>query len=442
MSAGLGWLGIVRLGLVQTSLGAIVVLTTSTLNRVMVVELALPAMLPGVLVAIHYFVQISRPRFGHGSDKGQRRTPWIIGGMALLGAGAIAASVATAWMATSPAAGIALALVAFVMIGMGVGASGTCLLVLLAAKVAPERRAAAASITWIMMILGFAVTAGTVGAVLDPFTYGRLVVITAVVAGIALTVTVLSLWRLEMQPAEAPSYNNRGNAGFRQALADVLAEKHTRHFALFVFISMLAYSAQDLVLEPFAGAVFALTPGQSTQLGGLQHAGVLVGMLMVAFLGTRAGLSRQRFMRTFVVGGCIGSATLLMGLAIAGFVGADWPLYSNVFLLGIANGAFAVAAISAMMGLVSEGTAKRDGVRMGIWGAAQAIAFGLGGILGTGAVDLIRWLTGSVLNAYSLVFIAQGLLFAAAVVLALRLSARAEQPGSAAAEPPLRAEAT
>ena len=71
----LGWLGIVRLGLVQTSLGAIVVLTTSTLNRVMVVELALPAVLPGFLVALHYLVQLSRPRFGYASDTGRRRTP-------------------------------------------------------------------------------------------------------------------------------------------------------------------------------------------------------------------------------------------------------------------------------------------------------------------------------------------------------------------------------
>jgi BCD family chlorophyll transporter-like MFS transporter len=64
----LGWLGIVRLGLVQTALGAIVVLTTSTLNRVMVVELALPATLPGALVAFHYAVQMLRPRLGYGSD--------------------------------------------------------------------------------------------------------------------------------------------------------------------------------------------------------------------------------------------------------------------------------------------------------------------------------------------------------------------------------------
>ena len=79
-----GWGSIARLGLVQMALGAIVVLTTSTLNRVMVVELALPALLPGMLVALHYLVQIARPRMGHGSDVGGRRTPWIVGGMAAL----------------------------------------------------------------------------------------------------------------------------------------------------------------------------------------------------------------------------------------------------------------------------------------------------------------------------------------------------------------------
>ena len=89
----LGWLAIVRLGLVQTALGAIVVLTTSTLNRVMVVELLLPAMLPGALVALHYAVQLARPCFGHGSDTTGRRTPWILGGMAVLAAGGTLATV-------------------------------------------------------------------------------------------------------------------------------------------------------------------------------------------------------------------------------------------------------------------------------------------------------------------------------------------------------------
>ena len=449
----IGWAGILRLGLVQTALGAIVVMTTSTLNRVMVVELALPAVLPGVLVAIHYFVQLSRPRFGHGSDTGRRRTPWIIGGMTTLGFGGVLAALATAWMAVSTLGGVLLALVAFLLIGAGVGASGTCLLVLLAATVEPKRRAAAASITWTMMIAGFAVTAGVVGAFLDPFSFARLVTISAIVALIALTMTVLALRNLENRyvrtngtPKQSPVSSTVASAvtstgsstgsssmsadtaddggGFRQAITEVLSERHTRRFAAFVFISMLAYSAQDLVLEPFAGAVFGMTPGQSTQLGGTQHGGVLLGMLLVAFVGYLLTARRQGVLRACMIGGCIGSSVLLLALALAGFHDGDWPLHSTVLMLGITNGVFAVAAIGSMMGLVSQGHRRRDGVRMGVWGAAQAIAFGLGGIAGTLAVDLVRFLSGSVLYAYSLVFVAQAVLFASAAVLAAELSRR------------------
>ena len=131
----LGWLQIVRLGLVQAALGGVVVLTTSTLNRVMVVELMLPAMLPGALVGLHYAIQLTRPRWGHGSDIGGARTPWIIGGMAVLATGGALAAVATAWAASSLVSGIALAVFAFILIGGGVGAAGTSLLALLATDV-------------------------------------------------------------------------------------------------------------------------------------------------------------------------------------------------------------------------------------------------------------------------------------------------------------------
>jgi BCD family chlorophyll transporter-like MFS transporter len=94
----LGWFGICRLGLVQAALGAVVVLLTSTLNRVMVVEYALPAVLPGLLVALHYAVQFIRPRFGFESDVLARRTPWIIGGMAVLAVGGVCCALSTVMM--------------------------------------------------------------------------------------------------------------------------------------------------------------------------------------------------------------------------------------------------------------------------------------------------------------------------------------------------------
>ena len=160
-----------------------------------------------------------------------------------------------------------------------------------------------------------------------------------------------------------------------------------------------------------------MTPGESTQLSGIQHGGVLLGMLAVAFAGS-LGRGRLGSLRTWTVGGCLASAVMLACLAAAGFVGPTWPLRPTVFGLGMANGAFAVAAIGSMMGLAGNGREAREGVRMGLWGAAQAIAFGLGGFSGTVAADVARHLMGSPDIAYGTVFAGQAVLFVISAGLA------------------------
>ena len=436
-TARFGWWQVVRLGLVQASLGAVVVMTTSTLNRVMVVELALPALLPGMLVAMHYLVQIIRPRMGHASDIGRRRSPWIVGGMAVLALGGLLAAVATAWMATDRAAGIALAVLGFGLIGIGVSASGTSLLVLLAARVDERGRAGAATVVWLMMIFGFAVTAGIAGRLLDPYSPLRLIEVSAAVSAIAMMITLLAMARLEgvsdtsaadpraTSATAAHALPQAPKTSFRTALAEVWAEPVARRFTIFVFISMLAYSAQDLILEPFAGLVFGFTPGQSTSLSGVQHGGVLVGMLLAASAG-RGG--RFGSLRAWQIGGCLMSAVALLGLVVAGLVGPGWPFKSTVFVLGMANGAFSIAAIASMMRLASAGRGAREGTRMGLWGAAQAVAFGFGGLVGTAASDLARWLIGDASIAYSTVFALEALLFVGAAVLAARLTQTPRHP--------------
>ncbi|BBK44702.1 bacteriochlorophyll synthase [Allostella vacuolata] len=417
----LSWLGIVRLGLVQAALGAILVLTTSTLNRVMVVELALPAILPGALVGFHHAIQAVRPRLGHGSDVGGRRTPWIVGGMAVLATGGVLAAIATAWMATDRLAGIALAVLAFALIGLGVGSAATTLMVLLAKRVEDGRRAAAAGITWFLMIAGFAGTAGLAGQFLDPFTPARLVLVTAAVAAAAFLVSLAAVWKIEGPSTAGPGAAPTGHPGFRRALAEVWTEPPARRFAIFVAVSMLAYSAQDLILEPFAGIVFGLPPGQTTTLSGLQHAGVLAGVALVAAADSAFRGTPLASLRGWTIGGCIASALALAGLAAGGLAGPGWPLHANVIALGIANGAFAIAAIGRMMGLAHVGAERREGVRMGLWGGAQAIAFGAGGFLGTVAADLARLFLADPGTAYGLVFAAEALLFLASARLAARI---------------------
>jgi len=422
-AAPLGWFGIVRLGLAQTALGAIVVLTTSTLNRVMVVEMALPAMVPGALVALHYALQIFRPRFGYGSDKGGRRTPWIVGGMAVLCTGGAIASVATALMATSVAIGVALAVLGFLCIGFGVGASGTTLLVLLATRTDERRRPAAATIVWVMMIAGFIVTAAAAGSLLDPFSPARLVAVASGVCLCAFLLSLVAVWGIEgATAARTQAQDSRNKVPFREALAEVWGEPQARRFGVFVFVSMLAFSAQDLILEPFAGIVFGYTPGQSTHLSGVQNGGVLAGMVLVAIAGSAIGGRRLGSLPMWTVAGCIASALALLGLVAAAAIGPSWPLRLSVFALGFANGIYAVAAIGSMMALVGKGAPAREGVRMGLWGAAQAFAFGLGGFLGASASDLARLVLGSPAAAYASVFAVEALLFGVAAILAVRLT--------------------
>lgn len=431
--AQFGWLSIMRLGLVQACLGAMVVLTTSTLNRVMVVELSLAAIIPGFLVGIHYAVQLSRPLFGHGSDVGQaKRSNWILGGILLLAVSGTLAASTTLIIATHFWAGFALACVTYVLIGMGIGAAGTSLLALLASSTPAVKRPAAATIVWIMMIAGIVVTAATTGKLLDPYSHQRLIVITAITGVIAICLTALALFRLEkpgtaMRSAEAAV---ESNVSFSARLSQTWADDEARLFTIFIFLSMLAYSTQDLILEPFAGLLFGFTPGQTTSLSGIQHGGILIGMILVGLIGTLPFGRNPKLLKGFTIVGCLGSSAALAGIAASASAIAFWPLKANVMALGFFNGMFSIAAIGAMMTLAGGAqqasgdptqTKNSEGIRMGVWGAAQAIAFGLGGFAGTAGVSAAQAFTGNVPFSYALVFGIEALLFVLSAIIAIRI---------------------
>jgi BCD family chlorophyll transporter-like MFS transporter len=432
--APLSWIGIVRLGLVQSAIGAMFALSSLTLNRVMVVEFGMPAILPAAFVAWNYVVQLSRPRWGHGSDVGGRRTPWIIGGMGVMALGCILAADATTMMARSPVAGAITALVAYTMLGAGVGAAGTSLLALLATRVAPLRRPAAAAVTWIMMIVGFIIYAAVSGALLQPFSARRLALVASGVAGVSFLTALVAIRGAERGVArheEADLASAHPAPSLRTAIAEIWADPVARQFTVFVFVSMLAYSAQELILEPFAGLVFDMTPAQSAQLTGLEKGGALLGMIVCGALGSRLGPGRRTGMAYWTIAGCVGSALALVCLAAACVVGPAWPLTPTVFVLGFANGVFAVSAIGSMMGLAGAAGTARAGGRMGLWGGAQAAGFAIGGFFGAVGVEGLRGLLHETGMAFMLVFGLEAAGFLVAAAMAARLDVRPFRPSGA-----------
>jgi BCD family chlorophyll transporter-like MFS transporter len=293
---------------------------------------------------------------------------------------------------------------------------------------------------WLLMVAGFAVTSTTAGHYLDPFSPHRLIEVTAAAAALAFLVTVAAVWGVEGaggNPGRSSANSNSGPASstrsppgesFKASLAQIWREPQARRFTLFVFLSMLAYSAQELLLEPFSGLVFNFSLGESSRLSGLQHGGVFLGMLSVGVACSR-GLGS---LRHWTIGGCLGSALALLALAAADVGGVASWLRGGVFVLGVANGVFAVAAIGSMMELSSDGASGHTGARMGLWGAAQAVAFALGGLFGTAIVDLVRHVSGSSLLAFAIVFGAQAALFLAAAGVAAQIDSKTNRgPGHA-----------
>jgi BCD family chlorophyll transporter-like MFS transporter len=334
--------------------------------------------------------------------------------MLILGIGANLATLSLMFFDSNPFLAMLLSIFSYTLIGLGVGASGTSLLALMAKHTAERRRPAAAMITWLMMIFGIAVTAGFVGVLLNPYSIELLLRIVAGLTVLTLIVSIISTWKIE-NSLDKVRRKGVEKVPLLEELKSLWEHSKTRNFTIFVFLSMTAYFMQELILEPYAGIVFQYTPSETTSLSGMQNGGVFIGMLTVGILATALKLGT---LKSWVQAGCFGSCFMLISIMLLGQFNSSFPLEFAVIGLGFFNGMFAVAAIGSMMSLAGSGSKSREGTRMGLWGAAQAIAAGFGGLLGTILVDLLQVANLSPVNAYGMVFSLEAGLFALAALLA------------------------
>ena len=429
----MNWFSILRLGLIQLCIGSSVVIPLSTLNRLMKVELALPATIAGFLIALHYAVQLTRVNWGYLSDKTQNRSQWIIFGMLILGIGGVLASASIPLIESNFAYGIMLALFSYTLIGFGVGAAGTPLLALLASYSSKSQKGFAASITFLMMILGLAITGITAGIILDPYSHQKLIKITTSLAIITNILSYLSLKNLEkslLNNADARIPNSiRYDVPFLTGIKKIWMEREARLFTIFIFISMGAFSMQDPILEPFAGEVFGFAVGESTKLDGFHKIGTLIGIILIILCLSKfrigfASLSivkneRLGSEKFWLITGCLFSAFSLFIISLLGLTYRDpGILNSVVFLFGISNGVFTAGILGTMLHLASRGSGDNNtGTRMGIWGAAQAYATMIAVFFSTVLVDILGLMMNSLPSVYGIVFLTAASFFIAAAFL-------------------------
>lgn len=410
-----------RLGLFQMGLGMMSILVLGVLNRILIKELAVPATLVTLTIAMHQFVSPVRVWFGQLSDAhplgGYHRTGYIWGG-ALAFTLVTYAIVQVIWQVgqSLDQAGwslvtqgwIGLLGLLFAAYGICVSSSSTPFAALLVDVSEEEDRGKLVGIVWSMLTVGI-----VVGAILSSVLLRQLELDTPiellqqsvnrlflVVLTVVLALAIASTWGVEAKYSRyhvrSRACDNPENITLGRALKILTANSQTWRFFLFLVLMTLSLFIQEPILEPFGGEVFGMTIAETTRLNAYWGMGTLVGLSFTGFLI----VPRLGKIRTTIYG-CWGVAWMFLLLIISGVTQQVWLFQLQLFLFGIAAGVTTTGALSLMLDLTAAETA---GTFIGAWGLAQAIARGSATVVGGTALDIGRQLFGVPLLAYGFVF--------------------------------------
>ncbi len=384
---------LLRLSLFQVSVGMALTLLVGTLNRVMIVELNVPATLVAVMVALPVLYAPFRALVGFRSDThrsalGWRRVPFIwmgsmlqFGGLAVmpfallvLGGGGNASQwpVWVGWFGAG---------LSFLLVGAGLHTVQTAGLAL-ATDLAPvDSQPKVVGLMYVMLLLGSIVSALVFGAFLHDFSPGRLVQVIQASAVVTLVLNSLALWKQETRHPGGRYAPPRAQADFRHAWAHYIEGDGTRRRLLAIGLGTMAFGMQDVLLEPYGGQVLGMGVGATTWLTATLAGGGLAGFALASSILSR-GADPARLAITGAWLGMPAFAAVLLA-ATAQSVGL---FACGVLVIGFAAGMFGHGTLTVTMNRAPK---EQTGLALGAWGAVQATAAGLAVALGGLLRDIV-----------------------------------------------------
>jgi BCD family chlorophyll transporter-like MFS transporter len=376
---------LLRLSLFQISVGMAMVMLVGTLNRVMIVELKVPATLVSLMVALPLLVAPLRALIGfrsdnHRSQLGWRRVPYIwmgsllqFGGFSIMPfallvlAGAGQASQAPAWVGQLGAA------VAFILVGIGMHTVQTAGLALATDLAPPESQPKVVGLMYVMQLVGMIGSALMLGHLLQDYSPGQLIRVVQAVAVMTLVLNVVALWKQEprsrLRKPGTPLEHN-----FREAWQSFCQGPNTMRRLLAVGLGTMAFTMEDVLLEPYGGEILNLSVSTTTTLSATLALGGLMGFAWASRVLSQGGDAY----RMASWGAWVGLPAFVAVIA-AQPLGSAWVFALGVFLVGLGGGIFAHGTLTATMQLAPP---EQTGLAMGAWGAVQATAAGVGMALG------------------------------------------------------------
>jgi len=393
-SEGLPLKQLLRLSLFQVSVGMAGVMLLGTLNRVMIVELGVAAIIVAIMIAIPVLAAPFRALLGFKSDThrsaiGWKRIPylwfgtlWQFGGLAIMPMALLVLSGNTAIDIPQFAREIAAGL-AFLLTGVGMHMTQTAGLALAADRADDETRPRVVALLYVMYLLGMLVSAIIIGTLLRDFSELKLVQVVQGAAVVTALLNLTALWKQEKVKPMSREERAEAKPLFADAWADLMSGGSAGRLLAVVFLGTMAFNMQDVLLEPYGGEILGLSVAATTLLTAAWAIGALIGFGAAAkWLANSTDPYR------------IAGRGLMVGLvAFSAVIFAD-PLdsaalfFAGAFAIGLGSGLFSIATLTAAMTMPTKGLAGR-GLALGAWGAAQATAAGLSTVIGGGLRDVI-----------------------------------------------------
>ena len=397
---------LLRLSLFQISVGMAMVMLVGTLNRVMIVELQVPATLVSWMVALPLLIAPLRALIGfrsdnHRSQLGWRRVPYIwmgsllqFGGFSIMPfallvlAGAGQSSQAPAWVGLVGAAG------AFVLVGIGMHTVQTAGLALATDLAPPERQPQVVGLMYVMQLVGMMGSALMLGHLLRDYSPGQLVRVVQAVAVMTLVLNVVALWKQEPR-SRLRKPGTPLDHTFGQAWQLFCQGPNSVRRLLVVGLGTMAFTMEDVLLEPYGGEILSLSVSTTTLLTANLALGGLMGFAWASRVLGRGGDAY----RMASWGAWVGVPAFVAVIA-SGPLSSPVLFALGIFLIGLGGGLFAHGTLTATMQMAPS---EHIGLAMGAWGAVQATAAGVGMALGGVVRDGVALLSNSVMG-YSLVY--------------------------------------
>lgn len=408
-----------QLGLIHVAVAMTLVPINSTLNRVMIKELAISATIVAILASLPYLFSPVQVAIGSYSDRhpilGFRRTPYILVGLILCVLGVVVSPQVAFLMAENFPLGLLAGILAFGAWGMGYNLSAVSYLSLASELSGENERGKTIATMWFMMITSIIMTAIGLSRMVDPYTPEALIRAFGVVAAFALLLGLLGLIKLEPRSNRLVSSTSETYT-VKQMITAITANPVARVFFIYLLLLLAAILGQDVLLEPFGAEAFGMTVTQTTRITSIWGTFVLVAIIVAGFLEGR--VSKRLVAQLGNTGALLGFIVIVL----SGILLNQNVFYIGVTLLGIGTGLSTVSNLSLMFDLTIPGMV---GLYIGAWGFSNALSRLTGSILGGVVRDVVTQMTGQALSGYLVVFSIEALMLLIATVMLYRININA-----------------